>query len=140
VKKKKKKKKKKKSNLIQQKYIGDSTINEYKQLGELPINQPVNEKPRTKKRKRKKERKQQKGTHGLSVVPGKASVDVERETGCEVNGGDAETRRESLECPISCLTRYPHLSLCCSASLFQAFFAVCTRLRLCPVSLRRQLT
>jgi hypothetical protein len=44
-------------------------------------------------------------------VPGKASVDVERESGCEVNGGDAETRRESLECPISCLTRYPHLSV-----------------------------
>lgn len=91
------------------------------------------------KREKEKERKQQKGTHGLSFVPGKASVDVDRESGCEVNGGHAETRRESLECPISCPTRYPHLSLCCSASLFQAFFAVFTILRLCPVSLRRHL-
>lgn len=63
-----------------------------------------------RKREKEKERKQQKGTHGLSFVPGKASVDVDRESGCEVNGGDAETRREGLECPISCPTRYPHLS------------------------------
>jgi hypothetical protein len=51
---------------------------------------------------------ERKREYRLSVVPGKAFVDIERESGSKVNSGDAETRRESLECPIPCLTRYPH--------------------------------
>lgn len=44
----------------------------------------------------------------LGIVPGKASVDIDREGGGEVNGGDAETRRERLESPVPDLTSYSH--------------------------------
>lgn len=62
----------------------------------------------------------------MSVVPSKASVDVDRESGCEVNRGDTQAGRKCLECPISCLTRYSHLrfSICPFDSLLQTFSEV----------------
>lgn len=53
----------------------------------------------------------------LRVVPSEASVDVDGESSREVYGCDAETCRESLECPIPCLACQSHplsISLCFS--------------------------
>lgn len=54
-------------------------------------------------------------------MPGEASVDIDGEGGSEVDGSDAEPRREGLECPIPCFARYSHLSLSLSkpSSFFQ---------------------
>lgn len=49
--------------------------------------------------------------YGLSVVPGKATVDVDGEGGGEVDGGNAEGGGEAFESQISDLARYSHLFL-----------------------------
>uniref|UniRef100_A0A2P2K8I9 Transcription factor HY5 n=2 Tax=Rhizophora mucronata TaxID=61149 RepID=A0A2P2K8I9_RHIMU len=66
----------------------------------------------------------------LSVVPGKAAVDVDGESGGEVDGGHAETCRKRLECPISCFAYYPHslsLSLALAPSLLSLCVLCCKR-------------
>lgn len=44
----------------------------------------------------------------LSFVPSEASVDIDRESAGEVDGGDSKPGGECLECPIPSLTHYPH--------------------------------
>lgn len=61
--------------------------------------------------KRKREIK-----YRLSIVPSKASVNIDRESGSEVNGSESKTRCESLEYIISGLTGYSH------SSLFRSYF------------------
>lgn len=49
----------------------------------------------------------------MGRVPGEAAVDVDGESGGEINGGHTETRRERLECPVPYFARRCHSILLC---------------------------
>lgn len=54
------------------------------------------------------EREREREEYGLSVVPRNASVNVNGESGSEVNGSNTESCCECLERIIPNLTRYSH--------------------------------
>lgn len=56
----------------------------------------------------------------LSFVPSKATVNIEGESSGHVYGGDAEPRRERLECPVPDFARHRHFPLLCSHDYFSS--------------------